>query len=955
MARKISGEFLEGEFFFDLVILACVYLYLFSWFTPQLLLSKTTTTGGDTGSHYYLAYYMREHLLPNLRLSWWSPDWLGGLPLFHFYFIPPYLFMAILSYVIGLQVAFKIGSVFGIFLLPVASYVSLKSMDFKFPIPVVSSVFSLCILFNSAYMNYGGTVTATLTGAIANSWAFSFLVLFTGLIYRDVKAKAVSLTTSLSLSLVVMSHIIIGVLNVLPVGFLFVKNLRDWKKTRALTLTVFIAFTLTAFWSLPLVYKFGYSSPPVVQYVDYEHYMLLMPKEMRFFYIIFALGVASMAGQYIRQRKVAENEAYILFLTFSSMALAFTWGMLYSINYERFITFSFYMITAFSAVTVCKLAGGAGTDRVTAVLCLFLVVMWISYGFVEEARSVTNSLYQLTGVEEVRKAGHMLADTGYISRGYDKRGWISHNYGGLEKFKDSWRTFRELTSYIRGLNGSGRVIAEYYDYGFIGSPRVFEISPIFTKKPIMEGLLLESSPTFPYYFYIQKLFVADSWWSGAPMQQPELDAEKGMERLRLYNVHYFIAFTQKVKDAIEDTPGARRLRSFGSFSVYEINQGSGYVEPLRYKPVLVVTDDYNPFSYKWFDFDSLDTLLVYSQSLTDYEGRHFDYVIMNKTEGTQPEGKVLWDLSYKSLPRQRYDGDCKVSEKVGVDEIVFSTTCPGRPHLVKIPYFPNWKVEGAKKVYLASPALMVVIPDGEEVRLYYGHTAVDVFGAVVTASGVVFFCILLILKSGRVSRKSHMRFLKKTGLLRLNRRCKKCHKLCLKRGGMLASKLWKNKPAVFLALAVAAVSYGAVSEGVGYGRCASSCTERGFGSFEYLLGDGLADFVDLGTDSSGTDFLYVHDTSVNFFLKSGHAGDAVLRLRVGDWGRRCGRVYVNGRFLAEVNSSGTEQGWVDADVKVPAAYLNGYNESIVISHNDSKCYGWDLDSAGLYFPKCSCS
>ena len=47
-------------------------------------------------------------------------------------------------------------------------------------------------------------------------------------------------------------------------------------------------------------------------------------------------------------------------------------------------------------------------------------------------------------------------------------------------------------------------------------------------------------------------------------------------------------------------------------------------------------------------------------------------------------------------------------ESVTDNEIRFETTAPGLPHIVKMSYFPNWKVEGAKRIYLVSPSFLLV-------------------------------------------------------------------------------------------------------------------------------------------------------------------------------------------------------------------------------------------------------
>ena len=59
-----------------------------------------------------------------------------------------------------------------------------------------------------------------------------------------------------------------------------------------------------------------------------------------------------------------------------------------------------------------------------------------------------------------------------------------------------------------------------------------------------------------------------------------------------------------------------------------------------------------------------------------------------------------------------------------------------RPVLVKVSYFPNWKVSGATGPWRAAPNLMVVVPTSHQVVLSYGATNADRAGQVVTAVAV---------------------------------------------------------------------------------------------------------------------------------------------------------------------------------------------------------------------------
>ena len=44
----------------DLAALATALLFLASYFPAAVMLSPTTTSGGDMGTHYYPAFYMRQ-------------------------------------------------------------------------------------------------------------------------------------------------------------------------------------------------------------------------------------------------------------------------------------------------------------------------------------------------------------------------------------------------------------------------------------------------------------------------------------------------------------------------------------------------------------------------------------------------------------------------------------------------------------------------------------------------------------------------------------------------------------------------------------------------------------------------------------------------------------------------------------------------------------------------------
>jgi len=85
-----------------------------------------------------------------------------------------------------------------------------------------------------------------------------------------------------------------------------------------------------------------------------------------------------------------------------------------------------------------------------------------------------------------------------------------------------------------------------------------------------------------------------------------------------------------------------------------------------------------------------------------------------------------------------------LSENVQREKIEFETTGIGQPHLVKVSYFPNWKVTGAEGPYLVSPSLMMVIPTQQKVTLYYGMTYANRIGVTLAVSGWAIIALVLI-------------------------------------------------------------------------------------------------------------------------------------------------------------------------------------------------------------------
>jgi len=151
------------------------------------------------------------------------------------------------------------------------------------------------------------------------------------------------------------------------------------------------------------------------------------------------------------------------------------------------------------------------------------------------------------------------------------------------------------------------------------------------------------------------------------------------------------------------------------------------VEPLKYKPVLVTKGDWRRLFYKWFRLGDLAVPIVFKNEVKDGDNLRFH---------------IMETPDVRRLPKEPVAGDGTFKETVKEEEIVIEGATPGNPLLIKVSYHPNWKVEGADRVYLVSPAFMLIYPESSRVRLYFGRTWPDYAGAIMTALAILYILLL---------------------------------------------------------------------------------------------------------------------------------------------------------------------------------------------------------------------
>ena len=688
----------------DIFILALILIFILTYFTPDLIFSKTITAGGDMASHYAAADYFVKHIFP--KPTAWYPGAYAGMPLFQFYFPAPFYIIALLAPILSLQIAFKLVTILGVILLPGCMYFSLKLMKFKFPMPAIGAILTLPFLFMESNSMWGGNIPSVLAGEFTYSIALALLVLYIGLLYKSVNESRHIIPAALLLALIGISHIYCLLIAV-AASFFFLLSKKDFTKS-LLSIGAIngLAFLLISFWLFPLASKLSFTT----SYVDSWPLDSLLAVFSLEILPTLVLAIICAAIIFIfRKREFEDSLFYSFYIIGASIVLYFFAVNLHVIDI-RFLPFVQLLVAIPAAYTLYLLSLRLKSRDILSAFLLFIVLFWVVSG--------------VTFIPD----------------------WIKWNYSGFES-KPTWSKFNEINSNLSGSLSEPRVVYEHTGANdAFGTVRAFELLPYFANRSTLEGLYFQSSPSAPFVFYLQSLVGVEQSCPFTNYACAELNYSRALPRLKMFNVGQVIVATDEAKKDADSVKDFVVEKTIQDYSIYKIENITGnYVEPLDVKPVIFETKKRALLGYLWFINDTrIKTPVVFTEKIKDEDRKYFDQTAS----------------SLDSLPIIQFGEPCNVSENVSDEKIQIKTDCIGRPLLVKFSYSPNWKVQGAKKIYYTAPSLMLVFPEQEDVLLYYSRTFFDIFGIVASAWGVICAVLFFIFRKkidfGRLSKKLSM-------------------------------------------------------------------------------------------------------------------------------------------------------------------------------------------------------
>jgi hypothetical protein len=670
----------------DILLLLFQWAFLLSYFDHKLLFLKTITAGGDTGSHYYTALYLKEELLPRFKIMGWLKANYAGFPLFYHYFPLPFLIMAIFGYIIPLEISFKLVTLLGTFLLPISVYFLFRNLNYRFPVPIIASFCALAFLFNEKNSMWGGNIPSTLAGEFSFSLSFAIFVFVLGSLYKGIKENRFVVLNGILIALMGLSHgYTLFTLTAICPFFLVSRNII--KNFIYLFKVYLLGVLLMSFWFIPFLFNIPWATPWRHKWF-FASLWEIFPPVLIPFYVLAGIGI----GLNFKDKR-SYFFLFCLVLTVVGYFFAYDLGL----ADIRFLSFAQFFVTISAATAFVPLNRWPKSSFALPVIVGVASLYWISH------------------------------NTTYIKH------WVKWNYSGFEG-KQTWAQAQEIFSFLRST-GPGRVAYENSAaYDRYGTMRVFESLYMFAKRETLEGLYMQSSITAPFVFLIQAEI---SKSPSAPFPEypiTSINIPMAVKHLEMFGVTQLIAISNEVKNAIRNSQEIELQKEFGDIALYKIrNSRPHIVSPANYEPVLYTKKSWKKEFYEWFK-NGTSLLVPLVKMHDDSDMTKFKY----KTDDVQNLPKIALDrLNYV------------IKETVGNEFIEFETTLLNHPHIIKMSYHPNWKVEGAEKIYHIAPSFMMVYPTKEKVRLEFKKGFPNFLGEAVT-----FFTIILLILGPRYFRKN---------------------------------------------------------------------------------------------------------------------------------------------------------------------------------------------------------
>jgi hypothetical protein len=746
-------------------------LIILSVLHPDLILRNNTPTGGDMGAHVWGPAYLRDVLLPHWRLTGWSMDWYAGLPAYRFYMVIPALAIVALDVVLPYGIAFKLIVVSGLIAFPCCAYFMGRITKLAYPLPELMVIGATFFLLDESFTIYGGNIASTMAGEFSHSISLAFALLGLGLFSRGLDDGKYRGWAALFIALSALSHGIV-LLFVFGGAVLMLLLRLDRQRLKYGLVTLGCAVLLSAFWVVPFLgghafmtdMKYG-AEPGGGSFNNmWEMYF---PLSTTWNVLLVLFSIAGFVGSVLRRRhlgiwmgvyiailmvavKVAQNGIPVIGLLWNPRVLPFMFLLRYMLA-----AIGVYEVFTYIMRVVASERGKSGS-QVNATTW-GSVVLWIFAVF---------SLVVIGVRFQALPGGKLVADTNGTSYAWGplkfpaqrafSDGWARWNFEGYEG-KTSYPEYYGIVQTMKGLgedpnHGCGRALWENNsDLNKYGTTMALMLLPYWTDSCIgsMEGLFFEAAGTTPYHFLSAAALSKQSSNPVRELRYVNNDAARGVEHMEMLGIRYFMAYTPEAIAQANEQSDLTLVASSGPWQVYELNNLS-IVEPITVEPVVVNKRDGDPrerwleIGTSYFQNSSEWNALPVADGPESWQRMDAELDLGRQVGEEGGPGRQV-DIVVPSQDIEQRDIEPVVVSNVSIgnEALSFNVDKVGTPVLIKVSYFPNWKVTGADKVYRAAPNMMVVVPTSNKVTLTYEESLLDRSSYLLTFAGIVLLVFMV--------------------------------------------------------------------------------------------------------------------------------------------------------------------------------------------------------------------
>ncbi len=680
----------------------------------DLIFLDNTPTGGDMGAHVVPIKYFIENFASNFKINGWSNDWFAGYPAYYFYFPFPAILTYFLNLVVPYGVAFKIMVAGSIVLIIYSIEKLFRKEDYQFS--HVGVVAGLMFALTESFTIYGGNLASTLAGQFSFTYSLAFANLAIYYITKSTHKYKVPIS-SIFLSFCLLSHLIPFILYLPVYGIYW---LIKKEKFELKLISIFIFTTLVTRFIVPLIYNLEFTTN--MGYTPYTRVKDLIKADIlpyTFLLFLFLLGRFNF-------KKLKENKVFSIFefyLLVVSIILYFyvPEGALWNGRIVPFfnlgIIIIFFKILNFLIKETLQFEQG----KLITNLIILTSILACSYVFYEKwivydkYRLFIMSIFILTllGIVLFYHSTYNLFNLGVfvfvISSMSFLPHWVNWNFTGYEG-KDDWPDIESLYSSLEKLP-PGRIMWEpNSDLNKYGTPMVLMTIPLFTEHTSMEGLYFDSSLTTPFHFIAVSGLAEKPSNPVGGLSYINNDFQKGVDYLKDLGIDYFISYTDSIQGKAIDNKDLKLLFVSEPFSVFQINT----------KKIELVNQRLETFPRISF-YERTSSSLFRDTTYENFFNNAYDNF------------RYLDEYRVVELPlgvslKSSNDSDLLISDlKISSNEIKFTTNKPNELHIIKVSYFPNWKIDEGLGPYRISPSFMSIIPYKNKVVLSFERVNIETY------------------------------------------------------------------------------------------------------------------------------------------------------------------------------------------------------------------------------------